>query len=117
MKRPGRLELHKTIETGQVRQSFSHGRSKAVTVEVRRKRTFTAGEGGRMKEVKAKRDELSLAMDPGVAAESDSRISRDAGSRGRRAPAVLKTLTAEEKEARARALEIARRGSGERPSS
>jgi translation initiation factor IF-2 len=38
--RPKRLELKKTVETGQVRQSFSHGRSKAVTVEVRKKRTI-----------------------------------------------------------------------------
>jgi len=37
--RPRRLELKKTVETGQVRQSFSHGRTKAVTVEVRKKRT------------------------------------------------------------------------------
>ncbi len=39
----GKLELKKTVETGQVRQSFSHGRSKTVTVEVKRKRTITAG--------------------------------------------------------------------------
>lgn len=44
--RPGRLELKKTVETGQVRQSFPHGRSKAVTVEVKRKRTFTQDAGG-----------------------------------------------------------------------
>ena len=52
IQRPGRLELHTTVETGQVRQSFSHGRSKVVTVEVRRKRTFAPGKGGRMAEVK-----------------------------------------------------------------
>jgi hypothetical protein len=34
----GRLELRKPIGTAQVRQSFSHGRSKTVTVEVRKKR-------------------------------------------------------------------------------
>ena len=34
----GRLELRKSVETGQVRQSFSHGRSKTVTVEVRKTR-------------------------------------------------------------------------------
>ena len=39
--KPGKLELKKTVETGQVRQNFSHGRSKVVTVEVRKKRTFT----------------------------------------------------------------------------
>jgi translation initiation factor IF-2 len=35
-----RLELKKTVSSGQVRQSFSHGRSKAVTVEVRKKRSI-----------------------------------------------------------------------------
>ena len=49
--RPGKLSLKKTVETGQVRQSFSHGRSKAVTVEVKRSRTFEAVVGGRMTEV------------------------------------------------------------------
>ena len=49
---PGKLELKKTVETGQVRQSVSHGRSKVVTVEVRKKRTFAAGAGGALHEVK-----------------------------------------------------------------
>ncbi len=35
----GRLQLNRPVETGQVRQSFSHGRSKTVAVEVKRKRT------------------------------------------------------------------------------
>src|SRR5271155_4142181 len=39
----GRLELRKGVETGQVRQSFSHGRSKTVTVEVRKKRVIGPG--------------------------------------------------------------------------
>ncbi len=34
----GRLEIKKTVESGMVRQSFSHGRSKAVAVEVKRAR-------------------------------------------------------------------------------
>jgi len=34
----GRLELGRTVEAGSVRQSFSHGRSKVVQVEVRKKR-------------------------------------------------------------------------------
>src|SRR5579859_5020805 len=49
---PGKLELKKTVETGQVRQSFSHGRSKVVTVEVKKKRTFAADAGGALHEVK-----------------------------------------------------------------
>ncbi|WP_198377218.1 translation initiation factor IF-2 associated domain-containing protein, partial [Neoroseomonas rubea] len=34
----GRLELGKTVDAGSVRQSFSHGRSKTVQVEVVKKR-------------------------------------------------------------------------------
>jgi len=40
----GKLELRKPIETGQVRQSFPHGRSKTVTVEVRKKRVLPPGQ-------------------------------------------------------------------------
>jgi translation initiation factor IF-2 len=41
---PRRLELKKTVDGGVVKQSFSHGRSKQVSVEVKKKRTFTRGE-------------------------------------------------------------------------
>ena len=51
LSRPGKLELKKTVETGQVRQSFSHGRSKMVTVEILKKRNFTPDSGGHMTEV------------------------------------------------------------------
>jgi len=57
---PGKLELKKTVETGQVRQSFSHGRSKVVTVEVKKKRTFAADAGGALHEVK----DLPKALEP-----------------------------------------------------
>jgi len=39
----GRLSLGKSIETSQVRQSFSHGRTKTVQVERRRKRVAAPG--------------------------------------------------------------------------
>ncbi|MCE2509450.1 MAG: translation initiation factor IF-2 [Alphaproteobacteria bacterium] len=51
LRRPGRLELKKTVKVGQVRQSFSHGRTKAVTVEVRKKRTFSKDSQGNLTEV------------------------------------------------------------------
>ena len=35
----GRLEIGRTVDAGSVRQSFSHGRTKVVQVEVRKKRT------------------------------------------------------------------------------
>jgi translation initiation factor IF-2 len=40
----GKIEIRKPIETGSVRQSFPHGRSKTVQVEVRKKRA-TPGAG------------------------------------------------------------------------
>jgi len=52
LSRPGKLELNKTVETGSVRQSFSHGRSKMVAVEVKKKRVFAPDSGGRMAEIK-----------------------------------------------------------------
>ncbi|HSR54747.1 MAG TPA: translation initiation factor IF-2 N-terminal domain-containing protein, partial [Alphaproteobacteria bacterium] len=87
LSRPGRLELKKTVEQGQIRQSFSHGRSKAVTVEVRKKRTYAPTEGGGMAEVKA--------GEAAPAVESE-------------APKVEK-LTSDELAVRARVLEDARR--------
>ena len=39
----GRMELGRTVDAGSVRQSFSHGRSKVVQVEVRKKRALTPG--------------------------------------------------------------------------
>jgi translation initiation factor IF-2 len=41
----GRLELGRTVDAGTVRQSFSHGRSKQVQVEVRKKRAPVAAPG------------------------------------------------------------------------
>jgi translation initiation factor IF-2 len=44
---PSRLSLTKTVEGGQVKQNFQRGRSKTVTVEVRKTRTFSR-DGGEM---------------------------------------------------------------------
>ena len=38
LSKPSKLTLNKTIEGGQVRQSFSHGRTKAVVVETVKRR-------------------------------------------------------------------------------
>ncbi len=103
LSRPGKLELKKTVETGQVRQSFSHGRSKMVTVEVRKKRTFAPDSGGHMAEVRA--DTGLLAADDPFAAASPG-LDTDAASR---AGSAAVSLTIEEKAVRARALEDARR--------
>ena len=37
----GKLQLKKTFNAGQIKKNFSHGRSKSVSVEVKKKRTFS----------------------------------------------------------------------------
>ncbi|MCP4393279.1 MAG: translation initiation factor IF-2 [Alphaproteobacteria bacterium] len=43
LSKTGKLQLKNNVDTSQIRQSFTHGRSKSVTVEVKKKRTFTPG--------------------------------------------------------------------------
>ena len=114
LSRPGRLELNKTVEAGQVRQSFSHGRSKAVTVEVRRKRTFRQGADGGMTEVKIVPGEAvpENAPETAPAAVVDEAAAAAAAEEARKA-AALRALTGEEKAARARALSGAKQAETE----
>ena len=92
---PGKLELKKTVETGQVRQSFSHGRSRAVTVEVKRSRTFAPGAGGGMTEVTKARAAAEKAL-----AESKTQFIEEAEKKAAIA------LTEGERATRAQALEL-----------
>ncbi len=85
----GRLELRS--ETGQVRQSFSHGRSKTVQVEVKKKR-------------------IAPPPPPPPPTRSEARPpSTDTGRAPRveapKRPQVLRALTDEERAARARAVQ------------
>jgi translation initiation factor IF-2 len=98
--RPSKLELKKTVDAGQVRQSFSHGRSKAVSVEVRRKRTFQQGEGGVMTEVK----DLPVIEIP---EEAPPVVEETPPAEAPAAPP--RTLTDQERAARARAVQGAKR--------
>ena len=103
LSRPGKLELKKTVETGQVRQNFSHGRSRMVTVEVRKKRTFAPDAGGHMAEIPAEKDPVAEEQVP----EEDERapdVEVETAAPASGAP----TLTEEEKASRARALEGAK---------
>ncbi len=102
LSRPGKLVLNKTVETGQVRQSFSRGRSKSVTVEVRKKRTYMQGADGRMKKVAAD------AQEPEVETEVIDHTAEEVAA-GAKTP----TLTDHEKAVRARALEDARKAEEE----
>ena len=83
LRKPGRLELKKTVGAGQVSQSFSHGRTKKVAVEVKRKRTFERGAGGKLTAVSDQAEAPAAAKDEA---------------------APLRDLTDREREARIRAL-------------
>jgi len=100
LSRPGKLELKKTVETGQVRQKFSHGRSRMVTVEVRKKRTFAPNAGGQMAEVPDENMEVEVQPEPVVVVELVTEPTSE--------PIQAGTLTEEEKASRARALEGAK---------
>ena len=110
LSRPGKLELKKTVESGAVRQNFSHGRSKMVQVERKTKRTFALDSGGRMAEVKARKtteafeeviEEVAVEAPPPLPPSVDEEKS-------------VRTLTEEEKAARQRALEEAKKYEDER---
>ena len=92
LSRPGKLELERTVGSGQVRQKFSHGRSKMVEVEVRKKRTYAPDSGGRMAEVMRDPEVAQAALAPAEGV-SDSLIQADSSG-----------LTTEEKATRAQAL-------------
>ena len=92
-----KLELKKAVSAegavaaGSVKQSFSHGRSKTVAVEVKR------GTGKRAAEpAEAARGQMVRGPEPGT--------SVSVSGRGRATSAVIRQLTPEERDARARAL-------------
>ena len=103
----GRLELTKTVDSGVVRQSFSHGRSKSVAVEVKKKRNIkpapVARETGRAKDAPAARTA------PGAAPRVEGRQADTGRTVSSRRPMILKPLTDDEKSARVRALADSKR--------
>ena len=97
-----KLELKKPVHAdtgaaGSVKQSFSHGRSKTVAVEVKRGAAKRAGEPV---EVPA----ASVNARPTMVQGPEPGTSVSVSGRGRATSAVIRNLTAEEQEARARAL-------------
>ncbi len=96
------LNLKRTVESGHVRQNFSHGRSKSVLVEKKKKRSI-AGPGK-----DEAREEEAAAASAEVVSEAPAAESVDSDAAGQRAGVVLRALSDEEKDARARALADAR---------
>jgi translation initiation factor IF-2 len=100
------LGLKRTVETGKVKQSFSHGRSNTVVVEVKKRRIL-----GRPGEAEAPRVEEAApppppaARTPAPAQAKPARPVNDAASRRE----LQEKLLREAEEARMTALEEARR--------
>ena len=107
LSRPGKLVLNKTIEAGQVRQSFSRGRSKSVTVEVRKKRTYLQDADGHLKKVGAEAEGME-SVPAGVESVEIDHAAEDAAQLAR-----VPNLTEEEKAARLKALHDARKADEE----
>ena len=110
LKKPNTLGLKKTVETGQVQQSFSHGRKKAVTVEVRRSRNFERDESGRMKAVSSVPPVVTDQKKPTAvkAKNPERRSGQKTSGQGQ------DMLTDAEREKRLRVLEAARKADEER---
>ncbi len=109
LSKSGRLELKKSVEYGQVRQSFSRGRTKAVAVERVKKRSVGRTRQAPKGELPPEPEEVvappkveAPPPPPPPEPEVDDDASADGDSRGR---VVLKSLTDDEKAARAKALE------------
>src|SRR6202040_1574166 len=102
----GTLGLRRPVETGQVRQSFSHGRSKQVTVEVRKKRLVTPGAAPEPSPTEpAPTVARAQPVSPNTAPETAEPARRLGGT--------PRTLTAEETATRVRALKDARKADDE----
>jgi len=113
------LSLKRPVEQGVVRQSFSHGRTKAVVVEKVKRRTLGPGEA--KPEVKAEAPAPApVAPAPTPAAAPSGRSGSGRFSQAREGSAaqsasrgasgvVLRTLTEDERDARAVALVEARK--------
>ena len=116
LSKPGKLELRKTVDAGQVKQSFSHGRSKTVVVEKRTKRTFERGATGKMAAVPNQElaEGLASLKKSGPSSDQDrADAARRAAERAfRDEPAD--GLTASEREKRIAVLEQAKAREEER---
>ncbi len=100
------LTLRRT-ETGAVKQSFSHGRSKTVVVETKRRRVLTPKKGGEAAEKAAPEKAAAPVKEKKAAPAPAEEAAKKKG-------AVLKTLSEDEKVARAEALAKSRRDKAER---
>ena len=101
------MSLKRPVEQGTVRQSFSHGRSKSVVVETVKRRTIGAAPGT----VPTREPAAAPPPRPASVAPAPSAATRPAGRSA--SGVVLRTLSEQERDARAAALADAQRREAE----
>jgi len=125
----GKLELKKSVDAGQVRQQFPHGRQKTVQVEVKRKRAITPGgapaapkadeqkvaapaapAGPSQEEIDAKKKRAAAA----AAAAAASAPNLTDGERATRMKVLQEAKIAEQEAAKQAAIEAERRAEEEK---
>ncbi|GBF27726.1 translation initiation factor IF-2 [bacterium MnTg02] len=97
------LNLKRTVESGHVRQNFSHGRSKSVLVERKKNRSIAApgaSDAAPSADVQGKADK-TVKKKTSAAKQTSARSAENTGTTARE-------LSTEEKDARSRALAQAR---------
>jgi translation initiation factor IF-2 len=94
------LNVRRTVESGHVRQSFSHGRSKSVLVEKKKRRAIGPGGAAQAAEEEAKPAPAAVVAEKARPKAEDAQAAR--------ARVVLPQLSEEEKDARMRALSESR---------
>ncbi len=99
------LNVRRTVESGHVRQSFSHGRSKSVLVEKKKRRAV--GSTPAAQPVEEAKPKVAPA-----APERDAALEREEAQQ-RRAGVVLRALSEDEKDARLKALQESRQREAE----
>ncbi len=113
------LSLQRTVESGHVRQNFSHGRSKSVVVEKRRTRKLA--QPGAAKETKAKEKKAAPTAAPAEPAKAPPKKTKSSVADKAQAEKVttdngaVKGLSDEESKKRAEALAAAKLRTPETP--
>ncbi|HEY8275975.1 MAG TPA: translation initiation factor IF-2 [Methyloceanibacter sp.] len=90
------LNLRRTVESGHVRQSFSHGRSKSVLVEKKKRRAIGGGATAPIAE--------EAPVKAPTTVEAPQKKAKAEEPQSRRSGVVLRQLSDDEKDARLRAL-------------
>jgi translation initiation factor IF-2 len=101
------LTLKRPVEQGVVRQSFSHGRTKAVVVEKVKRRSVGVGEAT-IKDATPVASPAARVSPTGRQPTETTPVAKPAAAARPQTGVVLRTLTDDEREARSRALAGAR---------